>query len=320
MKRLCLLLAALLLPVGPRLRADLVNGVEGVVHDSVVTHEEVQEMTEPAVKELLRKHPDQGEAFRKDLAEAEHNNLEQLMDRQLILHDFQTAGYSLPESVINDIVEERIHANPAFSDRRTLTKTLQAEGITYEKFRERIRDSFIIEQMRLKNVSSTITISPPKVEVYYADHREEFKVEDEVKLRMIVLNKSTDSNAPRAADLAKDILAQLKKGAPFVQMATIYSQGSARTQGGDWGWVGKSVLRKELADAAFKLKAGEVSDVIDTPEADYLMKVEDTKPAHYEALSEVRDQIEHNLSIEERSRLEKLWLEKLRKKTFMRYF
>ena len=57
-------------------------------------------------------------------------------------------------------------------------------------------------------------------------------------------------------------------------MASVYSQGSQHNQGGDWGWVERSVFRKELADVAFTLKPGQVSDVIDTPQACYLMLVE----------------------------------------------
>ena len=80
----------------------------------------------------------------------------------------------------------------------SLTKTLEARGMTYEKFRQQIRDRFVIEQMRVKNVSAEVIISPNKVKTYYDAHRDEFKVEDEVKLRMIVTGKSADANAPQS--------------------------------------------------------------------------------------------------------------------------
>ena len=71
---------------------------------------------------------------------------------------------------------------------------------------------------------------------------------------------------------------------------------------------------------AFSLKPRELSPVIDTPEACYILLVEEAKPAHVKTLGEVRDQIEKTLLDEERNRLEKQWIEKLRKKTFVRYF
>ena len=97
-------------------------------------------------------------------------------------------------------------------------------------------------------------------------------------------------------------------------------QGSQREQGGDWGWVERSVLRKELADVAFSLKPGQMSDIIETPQACYLMLVEQKRPAHVRPLSEVRDDIEATLRTQEQSRLEKQWIGGLKKKTFIRYF
>ena len=83
---------------------------------------------------------------------------------------------------------------------------------------------------------------------------------------MIVLNK-TSADDTNTLELAREILAKIKDGATFAEMASVYSQGSQQHQGGDWGWVERSVLRKELADVAFALKPGQVSDVIDTPDA-----------------------------------------------------
>jgi hypothetical protein len=69
--------------------------------------------------------------------------------------------------------------------------------------------------------------------------------------------------------------------------------------------------RLETADAASSLPA---------PNEFYLLKVDDTRQAHFKALGEVREQIEKNLLLDERTRLEKAWIERLKKKTFVRYF
>jgi len=50
------------------------------------------------------------------------------------------------------------------------------------------------------------------------------------------------------------------------------------------------------------------------------MLVEDTRSAHYKPLVDVRDQIDQVLTLEERGRLEKQWVNKLRKKTFTKYY
>jgi parvulin-like peptidyl-prolyl isomerase len=198
-------------------------------------------------------------------------------------------------------------------------KSLQAQGMTFEQFREDIRDQYIESALRNQNVSREIVISPYKVETYYLAHQDNFKVEDEIKLRMIVLNKTSgdDTNVPA---LAREILSQIKGGASFQEMASVYSQGSQQKQGGDWGWVERSVLRKELADVALTLKPGQASDVIDTPEACYLMLVEQTRPAHVRPLTEIRGDIEKTLRTQEQSRIQKQWIDSLKKKTFIRYF
>ena len=300
------------------LQAQNVDGIKAVVHDSVITFYEVQEATLPYMDVLQRQYRDQPEVLQQKFVEAANTNLERLIERQLVLHDFETAGYQLPESIIDEEVQDRIRSR--YGDRAKLTKTLQAEGITYEKFRKQMRDTFIEQALRAKNVSMEIMISPHKIEVYYQAHQDDFKVEDQVKLRMIVLTKDSGADPAQTRALAEEILTKIKEGATFAEMASIYSQGSQRAEGGDWGWVERSVLRKELADEAFSLPVGQPSDVIETPQADYIMLVEQKNPAHVKPLNDVRDEIEKILLGQEQDRLQKQYFEKLREKTFVRYF
>lgn len=313
----CFWAAALVLTSGlGSAQAGLVNAIQAVVHDAVITRQDVEEMTLPAVKEYARRYRGQDEVIRKKLAEAERDNLETLAQRQLILHEFQTAGYSLPESLLDEMVQERIRSR--YGDRRTMAKTLQSEGVTIDKFRERLREQFIVEAMRSKNISQEIIVSPQKIENFYAAHREDFKMENQVKLRMLIVGRSTDPNGPQPARLAEEILIKLKEGAPFDELSALYSQKSQKTQTGEW--YETSQLRKELAEAVAGLKPGEYSRVVEFPDAWYIARVEEVKSEHYKPLSEVRDEVEKTLVTQERARLEKQWVEKLRKKTFVRYF
>jgi parvulin-like peptidyl-prolyl isomerase len=110
----------------------------------------------------------------------------------------------------------------------------------------------------------------------------------------------------------------LKEGASFTEMATIYSQD--RNESRDAVWYYRSALRKELADVAFALKPGQCSDAIDTGRECYVLMVDDVNSSHYKTLGEVRNQIEQALRTEEKTRLEKQWLNRLRKKTFVQIF
>jgi peptidyl-prolyl cis-trans isomerase SurA len=311
------LIPALIFCLAVPLRAELADGVKAIVNDTVITYAQVEDYAAPEIESLRRQYSDQPDTFQQKLTGTLNDALEQLIERQLILRDFDVEGYKLPDSVVDGLVQDRIREQ--FGDRVTLMKTLQARNETLEKFREDIRDQYIVQQLRYKNISQEIVISPYKVENYYLAHQQDFKVEDEVKLRMIVLNKTSDADT-NTLRMADEILADIKGGASFDQMASVYSQGSQKNQSGDWGWVERSVLRKELADVAFTLKAGQTSGVIETPEACYLMLVEQTRPTHVKPLGEIRDEIETTLRAQEQAAVEKQWIESLKKKTFIRYF
>jgi parvulin-like peptidyl-prolyl isomerase len=296
--------------------AELANAIKAIVNDAVITSQEVDILNEQTADLLVRQYRSEPTTLEKKLTEMQSQNLDSLVERQLILHEFKTAGYRLPETVLDELVDETIKND--FGDRATCTKTLEARGMSIEKFRQQIRERFIIAQLRLKNISSEIIISPHKVETYYLVHRDDFKEEDRVKLRRITLNKSSDPKDPDAKEMAAEILGRLKDGASFAELAAMYSQGTAESREGVW--YDRSALRPELAQTAFSLKPGQWSNVIETSRECYLLWVDEISTTHYKTLTEVRDVIEKNLLSDERRRLEKQWIDRLKKKTFVEYF
>jgi parvulin-like peptidyl-prolyl isomerase len=299
--------------VAPSLRAEPADGVKAIVNDTVITYEQVMDFTAQAVESLKQQYAGQPDLYSQKLNALLNDGLDQLVERELILHDFDTQGYKLPDSVVDELVQDEIRER--FGDRVTLMKTLQARGMTFEEFRKDVRDRWIEGQMRRKNVSQQIVISPFKVENYYQTHQDDFKVEDQIQLRMIVLNKTSPTDTNTLA-LAGEIVSKIKSGATFQEMASVYSQGSSQKDSGDW--YERSALRKELADAAFALKPGQVSDVIETPESDYLVIVDQIHPAHVKPLGDIRDDIEKTLRTQEQTRIEKQWIDLLKKKAFIR--
>ena len=253
-----------------------------------------------------------------------NENLEERLKRQLILRDFKTGGYNLPEAIIQDSIEEQIRTR--FGGREKLIKTLQADGITYEKFRQQARENIIMSALRSKNISQEIIVSPHKIESFYIANQAKFKVNEEVKLRVIARTIPTESDTDAVRKRVGEIRDQIKAGAAFSELAAANSQGRQRDQGGDWGWIqqfdldGAPVLRRELAAVAFALKPGELSEPLVVGNTCYLLLVENKRPAHTKSLSEVRAVVEQTLLQEERARLETKWIDGLKKKTFIRYF
>lgn len=312
-----LLLSLCLLPSVAR--TELVNGIYVVVNDSVITLQEVEMQIAPLVELLLRQYGNQPAVFDQRLQQTRSEKIEELVTRELILHEFKTKGYNLPESFVDDAIKEDIQQK--FGDRVTLTKTLQAQGVTYETYRRQQKEDFIIRALISRHVSpDKIIVSPEKIEKYYQANKDQFKLDDQVKLRMIAINKTANRSAEQARSLAEEILKKLNEGAAFAGMASIYSDGSSRNQGGDRGWVDRTTFKKEISDLAFSLQPGRVSDILDLPEACYLLLVEEAKTAHTRDLQAVKTEIEQKLKAEERARLQKKWIDRLKSNSFVRYY
>ena len=294
------------------------NSIRAVVNDTVITQFQVEANAAPAVDLLKRQYFGQPAVLNRKIAETLDISLKQLIERQLIVHDFKVAGYNLPEPLIEDYIRERIRQQ--FGDRTTLITKLKAEGKSFEKYRQEMRERIIVAGLEAKNVGNAFIASPLKMEKYYDAHQKEFQVTDQVKLRMLVLDGTASPTPEGRQKLAEEIRRKILEGATFTEMATLYSSGSQRGQGGDWGWVERPVLRKELADVAFVIELNKVSDVVATPEVCYLMLVEERKPAHVKPIGEVRDEIEKALLLEERSRLQQRYVDKLERKTFVRKY
>lgn len=294
------------------------DAIMAVINDAIITTYQLWDYIGSARVALKQQTAGQPQAaYQQKFTGLVNDGLEQLVERQLILRDFTDEGYRMPDSYLEELVQERIRDN--YSDRVTLIKTLQADGKTYESFRQEVRDQAVVTFMRSKNILQEIIISPYKIQVYYQAHQEDFKVDEQIKLRMIVLTNAVSGDT-NTLNLAREIRDKIKDGASFADMANVYSQDPQRGPGGERGWVERSVLRKELADAAATLATNQVSDVVETPDACYLLFIEEKRPAHFKPLNEVRDEIERNLRAQEQSRLEKQWIAKLKAKSFILYF
>jgi peptidyl-prolyl cis-trans isomerase SurA len=319
MKRFCLCILAWWLcarvdGAEPR----LLNGVIARVNDVIITLKDVQNRMASDLQFLERQYAAQPQVFEEKISKLRADTVRDLVEEQLILTEFKTAGYKLPESFLEDRVNKDIER--MFGDRVTLTKTLQAQGMTFESYRKRVHERTIIRMMEQQNVPQDPVVSPTKIEMYFVQNREKFKVGDQVKLRMIVVTNQPSGSFYSPEKLAAEIVSKLSEGASFAEMARIYSQGSQSSEGGDWGWLERTVLRADLAEKAFALKRGERSGVITAPDGFYIMLAEDTRPAHVKLLSEVRDEIESTLKADEKERLRKKWIERMKNKSFVSYF
>jgi peptidyl-prolyl cis-trans isomerase SurA len=295
------------------------DGVAVIVNDAIITYYDVQKQIQDDIDLLIAQYARQPEVMRKKVGDIRAAGTEMLIDRQLILYEYKTAGYKYPESIIDDAIEDRIKQK--FRDRATLLKGLHEQGITVEMWRQQQREEILIVAMQQLKAPRDVLISPQKILDFYETNKTNFAMGEQVKLRMIVLNKAAGDKG-EAKQLTEDILRQINGGATFVEMAKIHSDGAQRSTGGDWGWADREheTLRKELADIAFSLRVGEKSGVIDLPDSCWLILVEEKRPARVRPLAEVRDDIERTLRIMEATRIQRKWLKRIREKAFVTYF
>jgi peptidyl-prolyl cis-trans isomerase D len=153
-----------------------------------------------------------------------------------------------------------------------------------------------------------------KVKEQYEQNSKEYNQGEQVKARHILVSfkgarNATADAAKRSKEDAKkradDVLAKVKGGADFAQTAKeMTDEASGKTSGGDLGWFAKEAMVKEFSDAAFALKAGELSGVVESPFGFHVIKVEEKKDAKNVTLEQAQREIaEQILSKETRPKL-----------------
>ncbi len=177
----------------------------------------------------------------------------------------------------------------------------------YDANLARLKDS-IPEQRKVKfalvdtaKLAAQTKPAPEELQRYYNDHREQFRVPDEVNVRHILVKTppagpdgKVDQKAVAAARAkAEGLLKQLKAGADFAMLAKKNSDdpGSA-VNGGVIGWVKRdSPLVPEFKTASFALDKGQISGLVQSQFGFHIIKADDKRSAHVQTLDEVKDQI-----------------------------
>src|ERR1044071_1508212 len=298
--------------------ARVIDGIAAIVNGEVITYSQVRAVSAP--RERLLHSQFKGEELAKQVKEARDAALKDLIDRELIVQSFRKEKFELPAYIVEERVKDIIRDDFG-GDRATFIKTLQAQNYTLTEFKRLETEKIIVQAMRSKNVKPVTTISPTKVNEYYAKHRAEFTAKEQVKLRMIMIpTHAAEGNSAAQKAVAEEILGKLADGAPFDRMAQIYSEDSTRDAGGDWGWIERKTLAAPLEKVAFNLPAGKFSHVIELGANYYILKVDEKRGGDAPSFAKLRPEIEKKLMQEESQRQQELWLAGLRQKAYIRTF
>jgi len=315
LRRAVLLALVILLPAlgqtGARADEQVLNGIAAVVNSEVITYTEVQELVGTREKSLMDtyKGPDLADKV-KDLRLA---GVQLLIDNKLILQDFTKNKFTIPDYVVEQRVQAQIKEQFG-GDRAAFIRTLAAQGMTVEKFREMVRDDIIVTAMRQKSVEINTIVSPEKIHAYYEKNIASYSTPAQVHLRMIVLKETGDTGKQMAEELRQKYLG----GADFGKLAEMYSEDTATAASdGDWGWIDNKTLNDTLTKIAFSLKPGQISDVVEMAGSYYLLYVQERKEEVTQPITAVHDDIENKLMEQERQDAEQKWIAGLRKKAYI---
>lgn len=255
---LSVLLGILMAALAARTEPIRLSGIAAIANNSIVTIQEVDRYSASVRDGLIRAYGHNPEQLQIELFKAQNDAQEQLIERQLILDDFKNSGLVFPESIISDQVNDIIRTR--YGNRAALIKELQHDGLTSEAFIQRQREFLILRQMEIRNVREQLLISPAKIEAYYQTNLAKYKLNDQVRLRVIDLSRDAVDSPDETCKLAHEILAKLNEGADFAQMAAIHSS-SSRKDGGDWGWWEEGKLTKGFSEISHNLEGGKHSGV-----------------------------------------------------------
>jgi len=195
-----------------------------------------------------------------------------------------------------------------FKKKVTPTDEQALEHFNKNKEKYRKADQVDIEYLKVdpKQLEKHIEISDESIENYYNTYKDkEFSEEEQVKASHILLKVESNATEEEKAEEekvkvkkeAEKVLEKAKaEGADFAALAKEFSEDTgSKDKGGDLGFFGRGKMVKEFEDAAFNLKKGEISDLVETSYGYHIIKVEDKKEGYTKPLEIVKSQIKTKL-------------------------
>ena len=230
------------------------------------------------------------------------------------LRNLITASAAVTDAEVRQEFERRntkVKFDYAVIRKDDLLKSIHPSEAELKAFYERNKANYnnsIPEKRKLRyvvletaKVEAQTQVTPDDLQAYYDQHRDEFRVPEQVNVRHILIKtplpaadgKVDTKGAEVARKKAEDVLKQVKSGGNFAELAKKYSEdpGSAKN-GGSLGWIGKGRTVPEFEKAAFSLPKGGTSDLVQSSYGFHIIHLDDKQDAHLKTLDEVKDQIQ----------------------------
>jgi len=151
---------------------------------------------------------------------------------------------------------------------------------------EELKKRLVVEAYLKKKVEEQAKVSDEELKKFYEENKAKFKTGDEVKASHILVKSEQE---------AKDVLAQLKSGGNFEDLAKKLSTDGAASKGGDLGWFSKGSMIPEFEKVAFAMKEGQVSGIVKTKFGFHVIKLTGKRAAGERSFEDVKEQIKSSM-------------------------
>jgi peptidyl-prolyl cis-trans isomerase C len=225
--------------------------------------------------------------------------LQQLIDGELVLEQAERQKLTVTPQAVDEQVKS-IRAR--FPSDEAFKQALSASGLTAESLKTNIKRGMLRQQILNKEVLEKVSVSPKELETFFNEHKDTYVQEEAVHARHILIKAAADASPEddrKAKERANVVLAKAKKGEDFSKLAAQYSEDSTKDNGGDLGYFGRGRMVKPFEEAAFALKAGQISDPAVRSQFGYhIIKVEARREAKRLSFAEAKEWVEKDLTRE----------------------
>ena len=321
---------AILLPVV--VPADsVIEEIVARVNNEIVTRSEYVRSRDQLKQEVQQQEPGNAE---RAFAEKQRDVLRDLIDQQLLLQKGKDLGITGDTELVKKLDEMRKQMN--LNSMEELEKAAEAQGASYEEFKQNLRNQIITQRVIGQEVGSKMAMNKEDVQKFYNEHKNEMERQEAVRLSEILIAPKppvkplgpdgkpvppTEAENQAALDAAHakalDLLDQIHKGGTFEDLAKKDSDGPSAKDGGDLNYFNRGALAKELEDKVFALKAGDVTDVIRTKQGYVILQVTEHQAAGIPTLKEAEPRIQDALYMQRLQPALRTYLTTLREQAFI---
>lgn len=244
---------------------------------------------EQALKALQRGGRQPGQAFP---PEVRAQLLDQMVKQELLSQE----ASRFPVKDLDRAVDTQIQAlRGRFPNAEAFQKELAADGLTEAKLKTMARRQLTIQNYVATQIAPKIKVTDAEAKTFYDANKDKMKAPEQVKASHVLISvppaaKPEDKKAALAKATA--IQKRAAKGEDFAKLARENSQDPGSAQGGgDLGYFTKDRMVEPFAKAAFALKPGQVSEVVETPFGFHVIKLTDRKAAKEMTFAEEKEKI-----------------------------